>query len=329
MAWILSFLMAAVVCSVPARASEGAPRREASQENTLRRHYEPNEPPVIPVGLDAYRQWDRWPYQRIGARAYMRSTYDRRGGNEGADASHFLYQGADDFNVTLDVAGPGVLYFARYNHWHGSPWHYEVDGVDHLVRETGTADPVNAAKTLRETVFLPETAFPSPLAVTWSATKGADLMWVPLPFERTFRMAYSRTHYGTGYYIYHLYDRSAPLSQPIRSWDGKTPPAQDVLDLLNRAGTDIAPRPGTPEGDRLGVKEVAGEVNLAPRQTAMLASLSVAGILPAIRGRDALATLSAARHVAGGRVLRAQGTGPGLWARTPARHVGRTQGTVD
>src|SRR5437588_4126510 len=30
------------------------------------------EPPVIPVGLDAYRQWDRWACQRIGARAYMR-----------------------------------------------------------------------------------------------------------------------------------------------------------------------------------------------------------------------------------------------------------------
>src|SRR5450755_3008971 len=70
-----------------------------------------DEPPVIPIGLDAYRQWERWPYQRIGARAYMRSTYDRAGGNEGADASHFLYQLADDFNVSLDVASPGILYF--------------------------------------------------------------------------------------------------------------------------------------------------------------------------------------------------------------------------
>ena len=50
------------------------------------------EPPVIPIGLDAYGQWECWPYQRIGARTYMRSTYDRRGDNEGADASHFLYQ---------------------------------------------------------------------------------------------------------------------------------------------------------------------------------------------------------------------------------------------
>jgi hypothetical protein len=189
---------------------------------------------VIPVGLDAYRQWERWPYQRIGARAYMRSTYDRRGGNEGADASHFLYQRADDFNVSLDVAGPGVLYFARYNHWHGSPWHYEVDGADHIVRETGTADPVNAKQTLKETVFLPEAVFPKPLVWTWSTTKGADLMWVPLPFERTFRMAYSRTRYGTGYYIYHLStQRIAVAAYPVLG--RKTPPAQDVLDLIEPA----------------------------------------------------------------------------------------------
>src|SRR6266853_326052 len=104
------------------------------------------EPPVMPVGLDAYRQWERWPYQRIGVRAYLRSTYDRRGGNEGADASHFLYQLADDFNVALDVEGPGILYFARYNHWHGSPWHYNVDGADHLVQETSTANPNKPAE---------------------------------------------------------------------------------------------------------------------------------------------------------------------------------------
>jgi hypothetical protein len=100
----------------------------------------PAGPPAIPVGIDAYLLWERWPYQRIGVRAYMRSTYDRTGGNEWADASHFLYQLADDRNVTLDVVGSGILYFARYNHWHGSPWHYEVDGIDHIVSETSTAD---------------------------------------------------------------------------------------------------------------------------------------------------------------------------------------------
>jgi hypothetical protein len=218
-----------------------------------------SQPPVIPVGLDAYRMWERWAYQRIGPRAYMRSTYDRSGGNEGADASHFLYQLADDFNVSLDVEGPGVLYFARYNHWHGSPWHFVVDGTDHVVRETSTADPNHPAE---NSVFLPERLFPRPLAETWAATRGADLIWVPIVFERSFQMAYSRTRYGTGYYIYHQYTPGARLSRPIRSWDGATPPDADVVEVINRAGSDLAPRPGTPEGKRTGVRAREGQFDL-------------------------------------------------------------------
>ena len=183
----------------------------------------------------------------------MRSTYDRRGGNEGADASHFLYQLADDQNVTLDVAGPGILYFARYNHWHGSPWHYVVDGTDHEVQESSTADPNKPAK---NTTFLPREPFPAPLAVTWSLTKGADLSWVPVPFEKSFRMAYSRTHYGTGYYIYRQFVRGIPLSQPLQAWDGKTPPAADVLELINRSGSDLAPPHGTPGVVQMGSSHV-------------------------------------------------------------------------
>ena len=78
-------------------------------------------PPQIPVGLDAYRMWNDLPIQRLGVRAYMRSTYDRTGGNESADASHYLFMEDEFHNVTLDVLGKGVLYFARTNHWHGSP----------------------------------------------------------------------------------------------------------------------------------------------------------------------------------------------------------------
>jgi hypothetical protein len=191
----------------------------------------------IPVGLDAYRQWNRWPYHRIGVRAYMRSTYDRAGNNEHADASHFLYQLAEDRNVTLDVEGPGILYFVRTNHWHGSPWHYEVDGKDHIVRETSTADPEHPAQ---GSVFLPEAPFPRPLAWTWADTKGADLSWIPVGFENRFRMQYSRTNYGTGYYIYHQFVPGTKLSQPVRAWT-EEPPARDVLDLISRAGSDIAP----------------------------------------------------------------------------------------
>src|SRR6185437_12017707 len=118
------------------------------------------ETPPIPVGLDAYRFWNQWPDQRIGMRAYMRSTYDRSGGNEGADSSHFLYQLSGDRNVTLDLEGPGLLVFSRFNHWHGSPWHFVIDGTDHVIQETSTADPLHPKA---GSTFLPSQPFPEPL----------------------------------------------------------------------------------------------------------------------------------------------------------------------
>jgi hypothetical protein len=194
------------------------------------------DPPPLPVGLDAYRQWDHWPYQRTGERAYMRSTYDRSGGNEGADASHFLFEDHGR-HVTLDLENPGILYFVRTNHWHGSPWHYVVDGHDHIVQETSTSDPLHPAQ---NSTFIPPDLFPSPLAFTWATTKGADLNWRPMPFTHSLRLAYSRTCYGTGYYIYHQFIPGTALSQPLESWKPQ-PPDQDVLDLLSKSGQDIAP----------------------------------------------------------------------------------------
>ena len=217
-----------------------------------------DEPPTIPVGLDAYRQWDQWPLQRIGCRAYMKSTYDRAGGNEGADASHFLYQLADHQNVTLDEVGPGVLYFARYNHWHGSPWHYAVDGNDTIVQESSTKDPT---KPVKDSIFDPPDAFPKPLAFTWSDTRGADLSWVPIEFQKSFRMAYSRTHYGTGYYIFHRYVPGATLSHPIGSWTPQSKPDKEAIPELKVAS--VAPleshgKSAIPAGERVEVLKLTG-----------------------------------------------------------------------
>ena len=219
----------------------------------------PKTPQPIPIGLDAYRAWDRWPEQRVGMRTYMRSTYDRLGANEGADASHFLYQEKDDFNVSLDLEGPGILTFVRYNHWHGSPWHFVVDGTDNVIRESSTEDPLHPVS---DSVFIPDSAFPPPLNLTWATTKGADLLWTPIPFERSFRMAYSRTRYGTGYYIYSRFVPGTPLSQPLKTWNESDTPAKDVLDLLSRAGSDIAPMEGA--------KKESGTVQLSAGGTTTL-----------------------------------------------------------
>lgn len=223
--------------------------------------------PVIPIGTDAYLQWDRLPYLRLGMRAYMRSTYDRTGNNRTADASHYLYQEADNFNVSLDVKNPGVLYFVRTNHFHGSPWHYEVDGEDFIVKETATDDPIDAKNKYTSTNFIPEALFPNPLTWTWAITKGADLMWVPIPFEEQFRLAYSRTFYGTGYYIYHTFPVGAQyFSQPLTSWQQK-PPEPEVIDLIKRSGTDLVPTGAE-------VQVLQQEVSLEPHQTLELAALS-------------------------------------------------------
>ncbi|MFS4454955.1 DUF2961 domain-containing protein [Maribacter sp. 2304DJ31-5] len=197
--------------------------------------------PTVPIADDAYLQWERLPYHKIGVRGYMRSTYDRRGNNYFSDAGHFLYQESDAFNVTLDVKNPGILYFKRTNFFHGSPWHYETDGEDFIVKETATDDPVDIYSKYTHTEFIPQNLFPEPLTWTWATTKGADLMWVPIPFEKSFRIAYSRTYYGTGYYIYHTYPLGADhLSKPLKRWD-KTPPNPKVVNFIKKAGTDISP----------------------------------------------------------------------------------------
>jgi len=225
------------------------------------------EPPVVPVGLDAYRQWDHWADQRIGVRTYMRSTCDRGGAN--SDAGNYLFQPTEDQSVPLDVEGSGVLYFSRFNHWHGSPWHYIVDGTDHLLQESSTANPDKPAP---NSTFIPEKIVPKPLAFTWETTKGADLIWVPIEFEKSLRIAYGHTHYGTGYFIFHQFVPGITLSHPLHAWDGATPPAQDVLDLLNRAGTDPLPAPDSP--DAAGWTSQNGTASLPQEEAVTIADLT-------------------------------------------------------
>jgi hypothetical protein len=254
------------------------------------------EPPVIPVGLDAIRQWEQWPVLRIGARTYLRSTYDRTGGNEGADASHFLYQEGDDRNVALDLQGPGIVCFTRFNHWHGSPWTHEVDGARHVVRESSTADPNHPSP---NATFLPAHLFPEPLAFTWAATRGADLSWVPIPFETSYRLSYGRTRYGTGYFIYQQFVPGARLSSPIRLWDFQTPPAPDVVALVARSGSDLALRVDSPEGTRIGLQAASGLCDLAPgRRLELMQLTGAAGMIRALElstRRDKAIALGRAR----------------------------------
>ena len=147
---------------------------------------------LIPIGWDAYKMWNKWPMQRIGVRAYMRSTYDRSGGNESANVSHFLYMCEEDNNITLDITGKGYLFFIRINHWHGSPWRYTVDGNSCIVKKTATQKSVGAKHFFDRTAFIPQNSFKEPLTYTWSTTKGSNLVWVLIGFNNSIRLVYGR-----------------------------------------------------------------------------------------------------------------------------------------
>jgi Protein of unknown function (DUF2961) len=245
--------------------------------------------PTIPIGLEAYRRWDRLATLRLGTRTVMRSTFDRAGGNEAADASHFLREEADGTFVAMDLEGPGVLGFVRTNHWHGSPWHYVVDGIDHVTSESSTADPTNP---MPGATFLPVETFPSPLAETWSTTRGADLSWVPIPFEHSLELRYGRTHYGTGYYIVHRFAEGAEQTVPsIRGWDGVTAPGDDVLALIRRAGEDIAPSGPEATATTGTIAAPSGGTAALPRLTGP----AVVRVLELDAPADAVAALEAAR----------------------------------
>ncbi|RLC46109.1 MAG: hypothetical protein DRI23_12750 [Candidatus Cloacimonadota bacterium] len=224
----------------------------------------------IPIGYDAYTMWDKWAQLRVGLRAIMRSTRDRSGGNELVCGNHFLYQENPEFSVVADIEGPGIMYFWRTNFWHGSPWHYEIDGKDNLVEETATSQRMEAHtyrwdKDIPPHKFIPEKQFPEPLALTWTKNHGADLNWVPVPFEKSFRMAYSKTNYGTGYGIFHKFLPEIELSQPLKSFDWNAEPKQEVIDLFNSAGADIAPS---------NIPELTGEVDLLPNYPTEIANIA-------------------------------------------------------
>ena len=264
-------------------------------------------PPILPVGWDAYRMWDHWPDQRIGQRAYMRSTAERSGGN--GDAGNFLFQTSDGLSVPLDVEGPGILYFSRFNHWHGSPWHYFIDGTNHVIQETTTADPSYQPS---DVTFLPEGLLPAPLDFTYQTTKGADLIWNAMPFDSSLRIGYGRTHYGTGYFIFDQFLPGAPLSRVLKPWDGQTPPPQDVLDLVGRAGSDLLPALDVPDGQNLGLIEKKGQIAVPEDGEISMTKFEKAGV---IRGIDL--TVPAADALALGR------------ARLRITWDGRAQPSVD
>jgi hypothetical protein len=210
--------------------------------------------PGVAVGLDGYREWARLPQVRIGVRSWMGGTDDPGGTDD--DAGQFVRTTRDTFYTPLEVEGVGVLYTTVTNRWRGGPWHFVVDGFDRVVRESTTVTP---DRPVDPSLFDPPSGLPSPLAMTWSTTRGADVIQVPMPFATSLAVGFARTHRATGDFVVHRFAEGADhLSRPLRPWDGVTPPDADVVALLERAGSDIAPNGGELQS-RLGTVNVPAD----------------------------------------------------------------------
>src|SRR5204863_171675 len=73
----------------------------------------------------------------------------------------------------------------------------------------------------------------------------------------------SRTHYGTGYYIYHQFVDGIPTSRPIRSWTTNDVPDADVIKLIGQSGSDLL---SSTAGKAAGLEEVKGNIAVTTNQ---------------------------------------------------------------
>jgi len=146
--------------SLWSRRNETAPRASAFVASLrLRRARRRRPGPArIPVGSTRTAA-GQWP---LSASASARICADLRpqGGNESRTRALPVTRSPMRVQRPLDVQGHGIL-VSRATHWHGSTWHYEVDGKDH--RPGSSLEGPDQAR--RELVFLPKRV-PSPLTYT-------------------------------------------------------------------------------------------------------------------------------------------------------------------
>jgi len=155
------------------------PRRAWPNSTTIART------PTVPVGWTPTDN-GQVPYQRIGVRGTCVALRPH-GRKSRGDASHYLYAEPGDVTDTWSVP---LTKSARGASTSSAPitgtaaWNYEVDGRRQIVEDTPRPNPVGAKGGLRRARSC-RGPVSKPLTWTWSTTRGANLMWVPLEFEKS------------------------------------------------------------------------------------------------------------------------------------------------
>jgi hypothetical protein len=216
--------------------------------------------PPLYLGLDAYRHWDKLSYLELGDRVWGQSTADLAGSNN--DYTHTLQDLIGGEHVLFDQTGPGLMTFMRMQESYGTPWNLYLDGQYRL---TVSADSLGQ----------PQAPFPYPLSLNITQTQGSSIVATSLPFNQSMRWTSTKPN-GNFYSLYHKLAYGTPLT----TWTGNEPTA-DVVQLLNQAGTDIAPTAAT----NSNISSQSGTINLFPGMTTPIATLTGPSQLRAIQFR--------------------------------------------
>lgn len=183
-------------------------------------------PPPLHLGLDAYRRLDRLSYLELGPRTWGHSTADPGGSNN--DNRQLLRVMPDGQRVLFEQQGPGIVTFLRHQEAIGAPWRLQVDGrqvATVAAADLGQADPAD----------FPSVAFPYPLSLNADQTPGSSIVAASIPFTDSIRWTAAAPN-GNFYALY----RKLPHGTPVVSWTGREA-VEDVVELLRRAGADLAP----------------------------------------------------------------------------------------
>jgi len=195
------------------------------QTSTTRTNIPGAQPPLY-LGLDAYRHWDKLSYLELGDRVTGQSTADLAGSN--SDNRQYLRVLPDGEHVLFDQTGPGIVSFMRMQENYGGPWHLSLDGQQAMTigtQDLGQTHPITN----------PAEAFPYPLSLNPQESHGSSIIATSIPFQQ--RMVWtSSTANGNFYALY----RKLPYGTPLTTWNSSIP-TNDVTNLLNRSGSDIAP----------------------------------------------------------------------------------------
>lgn len=186
----------------------------------------PGSQPPLYLGLDAYRHWDKLSYLELGDRVTGQSTADLAGSN--SDNRQYLRVLPDGEHVLFDQTGPGIVSFMRMQENYGGPWHLSLDGQQAMTigtQDLGQAHPITN----------PAQAFPYPLSLNPQESHGSSIIATSIPFQKRMTWA-SSTANGNFYALY----RKLPYGTPLPTWNSVAP-TNDIANLLNRSGSDLAP----------------------------------------------------------------------------------------